>query len=172
MFIKKIYTLVAIIFATSLLMAQYTLSGTITDSDSKKPIKNVTINFTDLKKSTTTDQNGNYSFQDLKEGKYFIEISRNNYSSLSLNVEVKKDSIANFELQQSAKEISEIVVTAVTRASELKKIPVVIKSVDFKNINQNASTNIIDGLKNIAGVNQITTGANIVTGKQIGRAHV
>lgn len=161
MFIKKIYILVAILFATSLFMAQHKLSGTIIDSDSKAPIKNVTINLTDLKKSTNTDQNGNYSFQDLKEGKYFMEISQSDYNSLLVTIDIKKDSIANFELQKAAKEISEIVVTAVSRASELKKIPVVIKSLDLSQINQNASTNIIDGLKNIPGVNQITSGAAI-----------
>jgi iron complex outermembrane receptor protein len=64
-------------------------------------------------------------------------------------------------LQKSAKEIAEVVVTAVSRASELKKIPVVIKSIDQSQINQNSSTNIIDGLKNIPGINQITTGAAI-----------
>ncbi len=64
--------------------------------------------------------------------------------------------VSDFTLQKSAKEIDEVVVTAVTRASELKKIPVVIKSVDKNIINQNASTNLIDGLKNIPGVNQIT----------------
>lgn len=161
MLIKKICFFVAIVFATPLLLAQYKLSGTVKDSDSNEPIKNVTIALTDLKKSINTDENGNYSFQNLKEGKYFMEISQSNYSTLLVSVEVRKDIIANFKLQKSAKEIAEVVVTAVTRASELKKIPVVIKSVDFKNINQNASTNIIDGLKNIPGVNQITTGAAI-----------
>ena len=69
--------------------------------------------------------------------------------------------VSDFTLQKSAKEIDEVVVTAVSRASELKKIPVVIKSVDKNIINQNASTNLIDGLKNIPGVNQNTSGAAI-----------
>ena len=161
MLIKKICFFVAMVFATSLLMAQYQLSGKITDIDTKNPIKNATVNFTDLKKSTYTDENGNYTIQNLKEGSYFMEISYSNYSTLLVTLEVKKDTIVNFELQKSAKEIAEVVVTAVTRASELKKIPVVIKSVDVNSINQNASSNIIDGLKNIPGVNQITSGASI-----------
>ena len=74
---------------------------------------------------------------------------------------MSQDAVSDFTLQKSAKEIDEVVVTAVTRASELKKIPVVIKSVDKNIINQNASTNLIDGLKNIPGVNQITSGAAI-----------
>lgn len=161
MLIKKICFFVAIFLAAPLLMAQYKLSGTIKDSDTKEIIKNASIYFSDLKKNTTTDQNGSYTFNNLKEGKYFVEISHSNYSTFLASIDVKNDTIANFELQKSAKEISEVVVTAVSRASELKKIPVVIKSIDQSQINQNSSTNIIDGLKNIPGINQITTGAAI-----------
>lgn len=161
MLIKKICFFVAIFLATPLLMAQYKLSGTIKDSDNKEPLKSASIYFTDLKKNTTTDQNGSYFFENLKEGKYFVEISHSNYSTFLATIDVKNDTIANFELQKSTKEIAEVVVTAVSRASELKKIPVVIKSIDQSQINQNSSTNIIDGLKNIPGINQITTGAAI-----------
>ena len=161
MLIKKICFFGAIFLATPLLMAQYKLSGTIKDSDNKEPLKNASIYFTDLKKNTTTDQNGSYFFENLKEGKYFVEISHSNYSTFLATIDVKNNTIANFELQKSAKEIAEVVVTAVSRASELKKIPVVIKSIDQSQINQNSSTNIIDGLKNIPGINQITTGAAI-----------
>lgn len=147
--------------ATQLVMAQYKLSGRITDFDTQEPVKNASVYLVDLKKSTVSDQNGNYAFQNLKSGKYFVEITGDNYTSLLVSIEVSQDAVSDFTLQKSAKEIDEVVVTAVTRASELKKIPVVIKSVDKNIINQNASTNLIDGLKNIPGVNQITSGAAI-----------
>ena len=161
MLIKKIYFFVAMFLATQLVMAQYKLSGKITDFDTQEPVKNASVYLVDLKKSTVSDQNGNYAFQNLKSGKYFIEITSDNYTSLLVSIEVNQDAVSDFTLQKSAKEIDEVVVTAVTRASELKKIPVVIKSVDKNIINQNASTNLIDGLKNIPGVNQITSGAAI-----------
>lgn len=161
MLIKKIYFFVAMFLATQLVMAQNKLSGKITDFDTQEPVKNASVYLVDLKKSTVSDQNGNYSFQNLKSGKYLVEITSDNYTSLLVSIEVNQDAVSDFTLQKSAKEIDEVVVTAVTRASELKKIPVVIKSVDKKIINQNASTNLIDGLKNIPGVNQITSGAAI-----------
>lgn len=161
MLIKKIYFFVAMFLATQLVMAQYKLSGKITDFDTQEPVKNASVYLVDLKKSTVSDQNGNYTFQNLKSGKYFVEITGDNYTSLLVSIEVSQDAVSDFTLQKSAKEIDEVVVTAVTRASELKKIPVVIKSVDKNIINQNASTNLIDGLKNIPGVNQITSGAAI-----------
>ena len=161
MLIKKIYFFVAMFLATQLVMAQYKLSGKITDFDTQEPVKNASVYLVDLKKSTVSDQNGNYTFQNLKSGKYFVEITGDNYTSLLVSIEVSQDAVSDFTLQKSAKEIDEVVVTAVTRASELKKIPVVIKSVDKNIINQNSSTNLIDGLKNIPGVNQITSGAAI-----------
>ena len=161
MLIKKIYFFVAMFLATQLVMAQYKLSGKITDFDTQEPVKNASVYLVDLKKSTVSDQNGNYAFQNLKSGKYFVEITGDNYTSLLVSIEVSQDAVSDFTLQKSAKEIDEVVVTAVTRASELKKIPVVIKSVDKNIINQNASTNLIDGLKNIPGVNQITSGTAI-----------
>ena len=161
MLIKKIYFFVAMFLAAQLVMAQYKLSGKITDFDTQEPVKNASVYLVDLKKSTVSDQNGNYSFQNLKSGKYFVEITGDNYTSLLVSIEVNQDAVSDFTLQKSAKEIDEVVVTAVTRASELKKIPVVIKSVDKNIINQNSSTNLIDGLKNIPGVNQITSGAAI-----------
>lgn len=161
MLIKKIYFFVAMLFAAQLVMAQYKLSGKITDFDTQEPVKNASVYLVDLKKSAVSDQNGNYAFQNLKSGKYFVEITSDNYTSLLVSIEVNQDTVSDFTLQKSAKEIDEVVVTAVSRASELKKIPVVIKSVDKNIINQNASTNLIDGLKNIPGVNQITSGAAI-----------
>lgn len=161
MLIKKIYFFVAMFLAAQLVMAQNKLSGRITDFDTQEPVKNASVYLVDLKKSTVSDQNGNYAFQNLKSGKYFVEITGDNYTSLLVSIEVSQDAVSDFTLQKSAKEIDEVVVTAVTRASELKKIPVVIKSVDKNIINQNASTNLIDGLKNIPGVNQITSGAAI-----------
>ena len=161
MLIKKIYFFVAMFLATQLVMAQYKLSGKITDFDTQEPVKNASVYLVDLKKSTVSDQNGNYAFQNLKSGKYFVEITGDNYTSLLVSIEVNQDAVSDFTLQKSAKEIDEVVVTAVSRASELKKIPVVIKSVDRNIINQNSSTNLIDGLKNIPGVNQITSGAAI-----------
>jgi hypothetical protein len=66
MLIKKIYFFVAMFLAAQLVMAQYKLSGKITDFDTQEPVKNASVYLVDLKKSTVSDQNGNYAFQNLK----------------------------------------------------------------------------------------------------------
>ncbi len=50
MLIKKIYIFVAMFLATQLVMAQYKLSGKITDFDTKEPVKNASVYLVDLKK--------------------------------------------------------------------------------------------------------------------------
>ena len=111
MLIKKIYFFVAIFLATQLVMAQYKLSGKITDFDTQEPVKNASVYLVDLKTSTVSDQNGNYTFQNLKSGKYFVEITGDNYTSLLVSIEVNQDAVSDFTLQKSAKEIDEVVVT-------------------------------------------------------------
>ena len=86
--------------ATQLVMAQYKLSGRITDFDTQEPVKNASVYLVDLKKSTVSDQNGNYAFQNLKSGKYFVEITSDNYTSLLVSIEVNQDAVSDFTLQK------------------------------------------------------------------------
>ncbi len=58
-------------------------------------------------------------------------------------------------------ELNEIIVTSVSRSIELKLSPIIIKPIDMNLLNQSSSTNLIDALKNVPGISQITTGAGI-----------
>ena len=98
MLIKKIYFFVAMFLAAQLVMAQNKLSGRITDFDTQEPVKNASVYLVDLKKSTVSDQNGNYTFQNLKSGKYFVEITGDNYTSLLVSIEVNQDAVSNIIL--------------------------------------------------------------------------
>jgi iron complex outermembrane receptor protein len=67
----------------------------------------------------------------------------------------------DFVLEQSITEINEVVVTGTSRATEIKNNPVPIISIDKSHINQNLSTNIIDAISGLPGVNAVTTGPNV-----------
>ena len=58
-------------------------------------------------------------------------------------------------------ELNEIIVTSVSQSINLKLSPIIIKPIDVNLLNQSSSTNLIDALKNIPGISQITTGAGI-----------
>ena len=61
-------------------------------------------------------------------------------------------------------ELNEIIVTSVSQSINLKLSPIIIKPIDVNLLNQSSSTNLIDALKNIPGISQITTGASISSG--------
>jgi len=158
---KKILPLVAIVFATLNTYAQNRISGNIKDENSKENLPGVSIYIIDLKTGTSTDKDGNYQITNLKSGTYLLDISFIGYKSIIKQVTINKDTVIDFLLASTINELNEVIVTGVTRSTELKLSPIVVKTIDRNTLNQSSATNLIDGLKNVPGVNQITTGAAI-----------
>ena len=158
---KLIYTIVAFVFATQTIVAQNKISGTIKDEKSKEVLKGVAIYISDLKTGATTDITGKYELENIKSGSYLFEISFNGYKKRVERIIILKDTLIDFILSESVAELNEIVVTAVTRSTELKLSPIIIKPIDIGFLNQNSATNLIDALKNVPGINQLTTGSGI-----------
>ena len=159
--LQKIFVLAAFVFAAHTTLAQNKISGNITDKQTNEKLTGVSVYISDLKKGTSADKDGNYELSNLKPGKYLLEVSFLGYKTIITQVNITTDATVDFGLEEAHKELSEVVITAVTRATELKRSPVIIKSLDKNGMNQNASTNLIDALKNVPGVSQISTGAAI-----------
>jgi iron complex outermembrane recepter protein len=135
--------------------------GSIKDENTQESLVNATVYITDLNIGATADANGHYEFANVPNGNYLFEIKYVGYKNKTERIKIDKNFEKDFLLNTAISELNEVVVTAVTRSTELKQSPLIIKTMDKKELNQNASTNLIDALKNIAGVNQITSGAAI-----------
>ncbi|MEO6189275.1 MAG: TonB-dependent receptor, partial [Saprospiraceae bacterium] len=158
---KIIIALIAILFGTLNLFSQNKISGNIKDQITHESLIGASIYVHDLKTGTSTDKDGNYQIANLKEGTYLLDVAYTGYKSILRQFILTKDTVINFELEFASKELTEVIITGVTRSTELKLSPIVAKSIDKNTLNQNSSTNLIDALKNIPGINQITTGASI-----------
>lgn len=143
------------------LYGQHKLSGHIEDNDKHENIKGVLIEIPNLKMSSTTDKYGHFQFPNLKSGHYLIEISCAGYHSQVKSIFINKDSSIKVVLEVCKNELNEVIVTGVSSATALRNSPLIVTTIDKNTLNQNSSSNLIDGLKNIPGVNQITTGAAI-----------
>jgi iron complex outermembrane recepter protein len=141
--------------------AQFTIMGNVKDNSTQENLSGVSVYISDLKTGVTTDDKGNYKINSPKKGTYHLEIGLVGYKSKIERIFINRDTTVNLALNASVAELNEVVVTAVTRATELKRSPIIIKTLDKNTLNQNSATNLIDGLKNVAGINQITTGAAI-----------
>ena len=158
--LKGIFLITVILMSINS-FAQITISGNIKDEITHENIPNISVYLPELKKGTLTDENGHYQITDLKKGFYLIEGVGIGYQSQTKYIELKSDTIINFSLNTSVTELNEVVITGVTRLTELKKNPVIIKTADKNILNQNNSTNLIDALKTIPGISEITSGPNI-----------
>jgi iron complex outermembrane receptor protein len=159
--LKIIYTMVAFLFAAQTIIAQNKISGSIKDEQTKETLTGVTVYISDLKTGATTDKEGSYKIENINAGTYLFEISFVGYKKRVERIYIAQDTVIDFLISPSVSELNEVVVTAVTRSTELRLSPVIIKPIDIGLLNQNSSTNLIDALKNVPGVNQITTGAGI-----------
>ncbi len=139
-----------------------TLSGTVTDKKDGTPIIGATINIPDLKTGTVTDANGKFILNHLSKGIYLVQISYLGYQSVTQRVDFSKTTVLNIQLQQSFIEAGEVIITGVSRATELKRSPIPMAAVSKAFIDQRAGAgNVIDMIANIPGVSAVTTGPNI-----------
>ena len=159
--IKIIYTIVAFVFATQTFVAQNKISGNIKDEQTKEILSGVLIYINDLKTGAITDKEGNFKLENIKTGTYLFEISLIGYKKSVKRIFIGSDTLVSFLISESVSELNEVVITAVSRSTELKLSPIIIKPIDVGDLNENSSTNLIDALKNVPGLNQITTGAGI-----------
>lgn len=137
------------------------ISGKITDKETKEPVAGATIYFPDLKKGGTTDKNGFYKITNIPSGKFLVEIKHINYAIQVLKIEISGETKMDFELEASHKELTEVVITGVSVATENAVNPVQTTTLNKIWLNQNSSTNIIDAISYKPGISQITTGVGI-----------
>jgi iron complex outermembrane receptor protein len=140
---------------------QNNLSGKITSQETKQPLHKAAIHVTDLKTTCLTDTNGFFTVKDLKPGSYLLEISFENHQSVLQKVTLPQDTLLYIILQESVKELHEVVITGMSRSTEIKMSPVIVKSISLGELNENSATNLIDGLRTIPGINQVSTGSSI-----------
>lgn len=158
---KFIVSIILLFISTQSIYAQNTLSGKVTDKSTKQPLPYTTIAIADLHTSILTDSLGNYSFKKIPSASYEIQISALGYKAFSKIITIKGTSISNFELDKSTTELTEVVVTGSSKATQIKKSPLPIVSINKEYLTTNLSTNVIDAIAKIPGVSAVTTGPNV-----------
>ncbi len=151
-------------FATGNVIANAngSLTGTVTDKTDGKPVIGASVNIPDLKTGSITDVNGHYTLSNLPKGVYLVQVSYLGYATYNTRVDFSKTTKLDVQLQSSSIEAGEVVITGVSKATEIKRDPVPMVAVSKSYIDQHsASGNVIDEVANLPGVSAVTTGPNI-----------
>lgn len=158
---KRLFSILLLLFTCFMLHGQNTLSGKISAKGTHELLAGASIYFADLKKGTTTNENGNYTVRNLPEGKYLVEIKFLGYSSQVLKIEISGNTVLDIELDEAHIEIHETLVTGVSHATEVAESPVPSSIIPKSVLLENSSTNLIDAIAKQPGISQITTGAAV-----------
>lgn len=136
-------------------------SGRITDAKTGAAIEGASVYIPDIKLGTASNAQGFFAISNIPIGQHLVVISHIGYGSIAENIDFGSNIKKDFTLSQTIIENNEVVVTGVTGASKLKKIPFAVSVIKKEDFFQNTSTNIIESLTKIGGVSTLATGPAI-----------
>jgi iron complex outermembrane receptor protein len=94
-------------------------------------------------------------------GTYLIEAGYVGYKNTLKTVTITQNTSLDFVMDVSITEVDEVVVTGTSKATSIRRNPIPIVSVNRQFLQQNLSTNIIDAIAKVPGINAVTTGPNV-----------
>jgi iron complex outermembrane receptor protein len=136
------------------------LSGKISEKDGG-PLAGASIYIPDLKLGVVADSSGFYRFNSLPSGKYLVEVHFVGFKTFTKMVTVSGPVTLDFSLSDAFVEESPVVVTGLSKATQIKRSPVPIVAVTHQYLVTNLSTNAIDAIAKIPGIRAVTTGPNV-----------
>ncbi|MGG7035204.1 MAG: TonB-dependent receptor domain-containing protein [Flavobacterium sp.] len=156
----KKYLIAIILLISATIQAQNSLSGTVTDSENQ-PLKNVLVEIIKSDKKTTTDENGKYEIQEIPGGSLTIQFSADDFTTQNKTIFINQNKITlNVILEHAAFHLDEIIVsTAFNKVQSQNVMKVTHESI--KSMQQRGASTLIEGLANLPGLSQVSTGASI-----------
>ncbi len=156
---KNIFLLLFLV-VTTFSYGQHSIHGKITDESTNEPVVGATIFIPKLDLGTITDFEGNFTFQDISSGRYDLVISSLGYASKTLNITISAEESLQISLSPSAIEMEEVIVS--TPFHQLQSDNVMkVERATMEELNRTGAINITEGLSQLAGVDNITTGSGI-----------
>ena len=140
----------ALLLASPSALAQ-TLSGTVTNA-AGKPLANATVEIEALKRVTSTNELGEFTFSNVKEGDYTLHIFASGFAHLHEHAQVQSDNAegANFVLARSAIEVIDVHATPMHLSVMESATPVSVLS--GETLRRQQAATLGDTLEKLPGV--------------------
>lgn len=156
---KFYFNLLALMVSISS-FAQNQMSGKIISKQTAEPIS-ANIYFPQLEKGTISDLDGNYIITQIPNGTFTLVVSAIGYASQTLKVSFENDTkLLNLEMEETAVEMEEVIISTPFHRLQSENV-MRIERVSAEKMRQTGAPNLGEGLKNIPGVDLISTGIGI-----------
>ncbi|AZB25989.1 SusC/RagA family TonB-linked outer membrane protein [Chryseobacterium bernardetii] len=145
----KNYILLPVIFCSTFIVAQQTVTGKITESTTGKPLSGVAVVIQNINAITNTDKNGIFKFTS-PESQLTLIISKAGYESQSLDIQLPLQKELKISLSPKVTVIAEVSISTGYQKIPKERSTGSFSSVDNKLLQQQVTTNIMDRLPAIA----------------------
>src|SRR5690606_3125495 len=135
--------------------------GKITSKENNQPVP-ATVYIPQLEKGTEADFDGNYKLNNIPDGNYNVVFSSLGYATISkkINFSNSQSVTENLQLEESAVEMEEVIVSTLFHKLQSENV-MKVERVSTESLNSSGAVTLADGIKNIAGVEIISTGIGI-----------
>lgn len=157
----KSIILLAGLLAPFTIFAQNSLSGKVLDNSTGAPLEQATVYFPQLENGAVTDSNGQFELRNLPDGTYKLVVSMIGYGTYTANIQTSSPS-GNLEikLDPSAIEMEEVIVS--TPFHKLQRENVMkVEQAPVKELRRNGAITLSDGIRQLPGVETLSTGVGI-----------
>lgn len=121
--LENLLILVFVCCITFISAQKQSIIGTVLDDS--QPLPGASIKIKGTSRNTTTDIDGKFTINDIKEGQYNLQINYIGYEPTNIEVDVKSGQTIDLgilKLSQKQKNIDEVVVTGTLRNTEAKAL--------------------------------------------------
>jgi outer membrane receptor for ferrienterochelin and colicins len=138
-----------------------TINGKITD-DNGAPLAGATVTIRESGRSTVTDNQGHYSFSNVKAGKVTIVVSFVGYADATLSVGLNENGSADAsaKLSEATRVGDAVVVSASKRPEKITRAPASISVISSRDFDQSSTFLSGELASKIQGVEFVRTGVN------------
>ena len=133
----------------------FSIQGKVIDFHDKVPLSNTSIKIGNY--STTSDENGNFTFNNVNKGTYTLTANHPNCDTFTEKIEVNKDLEITLNLEHHIADIE----TVTIHGTHKNNASMIVKTLDKEAIARNSTENLGNILSNISGVGALKTGNNI-----------
>lgn len=110
-----------------------TLRGRVSNAKNE-PIAFATLKITALHLGTSSNGKGEYQLKNIPNGQYELQVSCVGYKLYKQPITIKKSTELNISLEEASNEMSEVVVRSEKQSATVESKPMLIKSVDIKDV--------------------------------------
>ncbi|MDN3695652.1 DUF2012 domain-containing protein [Chryseobacterium tructae] len=133
--LEKLLTLASVCFITFVSAQKQLIIGTVLDDS--QPLPGATVKIKGSSKNITTDVDGKFTINDIKEGEYSLQISYIGYTTSDITVHLKSDETTDLgiiKLSQPRKNLDEVVVTGTLKNTEARALNLQKNAINITNV--------------------------------------